>query len=255
VDGCQLSGAEFLRFRHNDMADLERQLKKAGDRPARLVVVDAVFSMDGDVADLPDIAELCRKYDAWLMVDEAHSIGVLGQTGRGIEEHFGLENVVDVKMGTLSKAIPSAGGYLAGEAVLVEYLRHASRAYVFSAALAPAQAAAAKAAIEVILDEPERVEALRRNAAQFTRGLKQAGFDTIRTETAIVPVLCGEDDVAFTMVRYCQRDNIFVLPVVSPAVPNGQARLRATVTAVHTAAEIDTALATFERAGKRAGVI
>jgi glycine C-acetyltransferase len=133
--------------------------------------------------------------------------------------------------------------------------RHASRAFIFSAAMPPAQAAAAKAAFEVILDEPERVETLRRNAARFTQGLKRIGFDTMRTETAIVPVFCGADDRAFTMVSYCQHDNIFVLPVVSPAVPEGQARLRATVTAAHTAEDIDSALAVFEKAGKRTGII
>jgi len=255
VDGCVLSGAEFVRFRHNDMADLERCLQKAGPRTAKLVVVDAVFSMDGDIIDLPHTVELCRKYGAWLMVDEAHSLGVLGTTGRGIEEHFGLEGVIDVKMGTLSKTIPSVGGYIAGSHDLVNMLRHFARAYIFSAALPPAQAAAAKAAIEVMLDEPERVASLTANAARFRRGLKQRGFNIMKTETAIVPVLCGADDRAFTMVRHCQYEDIFVLPVISPAVPEGLARLRATVTAAHTPDEIDQALEVFERAGKKAGII
>jgi 7-keto-8-aminopelargonate synthetase-like enzyme len=189
------------------------------------------------------------------MVDEAHSIGVLGKTGRGVEEHFGMDGVIDLKMGTLSKTIPSVGGYLAGSRDLIHMFRHASRAFIFSAALPPAQAAAAKAAFEVILDEPERVETLRRNAAYFIRGLKQLGFDTMRTETAIVPVLCGTDDRAFTVTKHCQQENIFVLPVVSPAVPEGQARLRATVLAAHTLEDIDTALAVMEKAGQKAGVI
>ena len=255
VDGCLLSGADLLRFKHNDMADLERCLKKAAGRPAKLVVIDAVFSMDGDIANLPGVVDLCQKYGAWLMVDEAHSIGVLGKTGRGIEEHFGLDGGIDLKMGTLSKTIPSMGGYLAGARDLVQLFRHEARAFIFSAALPPAQTAAAKAAIEVILEEPERVEMLRQNAARFNRGLKYIGFDTMRTETAIVPILCGDDDRAFAMVRDCQHDDIFVLPVVSPAVPEGQARLRATVTAMHTNADIDTALAVFEKAGRRTGVI
>jgi len=255
VDGCLLSGAEMMRFRHNDMADLERCLKSSSGRASRLVVVDAVFSMDGDVVNLPEVVELCRKYEAWLMVDEAHSVGVLGKTGRGIEEHFGLGSVIDLKMGTLSKTIPSVGGYLAGSRDLMRLFRHESRAFIFSAALPPAQTAAAKAAFEVILEEPERVEALRQNAARFTGGLKRLGFDTMRTETAIVPILCGADERAFSMVRDCQHENIFVLPVVSPAVPEGQARLRATVTAVHTPEDIDTALAVFEKAGRRSGII
>jgi glycine C-acetyltransferase len=255
VDGCLLSGAKFVRFRHNDMPDLERCLKAADSDAAKLVVVDAVFSMDGDIIDLPATVELCRKHGAWLMVDEAHSVGVLGKTGRGIEEHFGLEGAIDLKMGTLSKTIPSVGGYLAGRADLIQMFRHASRAFIFSAALPPAQAAAAQAAFEVILDEPERVEQLRQNAARFISGLKACGFDTMRTETAIVPVLCGTDECAFTMTQHCQRDNIFVLPVVSPAVPEGQARLRATVTAAHTAEDIDKALGVFERAGRKTGLL
>ncbi len=255
VDGCLLSGAELLRFRHNDMSDLERCLKASEGRAAKLVVVDAVFSMDGDIINLPGVVELCRKYGAWLMADEAHSVGVLGKTGRGIEEHFGLSGAIDLKMGTLSKTIPSMGGYLAGSRDLMRLFRHESRAFIFSAALPPAQAAAANAAFEVILEEPERVEMLRRNAGQFTQGLKQLGFDTMRTETAIVPILCGSDELAFSMTRDCQHDDIFVLPVVSPAVPPGEARLRATVTAVHTASDINRALGVFEKAGKRAGII
>jgi 7-keto-8-aminopelargonate synthetase-like enzyme len=255
VDGCLLSGADFVRFRHNDMDDLERCLQRAEAKATKLVVVDAVFSMDGDIINLPKTVELCRKYGAWLMVDEAHSVGVLGKTGRGIEEHFEMDNAIDLKMGTLSKTIPSVGGYLAGSDDMIHLFRHASRAYIFSAALPPAQAAAAKAAFEVILEEPERVETLRRNAAQFMGGLKQLGFDTMLTETAIVPVLCGADEVAYEMVRLCQHDDIFVLAVVSPAVPDGAARLRATVTAAHAPDEIDRAIAVMERAGKEVGII
>jgi 8-amino-7-oxononanoate synthase len=255
VDGCRLSGADLFRFRHNDMADLERCLKKANAGVAKLVVVDAVFSMDGDIIDLPHVAALCRQYGAWLMVDEAHSVGVLGETGRGIEEHFGLEGVVDLHMGTLSKTIPSVGGYLAGQKDLIDLFRHEARAFVFSAALPPAQAAAANAAFEVILNEPERVALLRRHAAHFIGGLKQLGFNTLRTETPIVPVVCGEDERAFEMTRLCQRDGLFVLPVVSPAVPPNLARLRTTVTAGHTTADIDEALGKLEKAGRTLGLI
>lgn len=255
VDGCLLSGANFTRFKHNDMEDLERALKEASTKGTKLVVVDAVFSMDGDVIDLPRVVALCQKYGAWLMVDEAHSLGMVGKTGRGIEEHFGLGDAVDIKMGTLSKTIPSVGGYLAGRKELIRFFKHASRAFIFSAALPPAQAAAAKAAFEVILDEPERVETLRQNASQFMGGLKQLGFDTMKTSTAIVPVLCGEDERAFQMVQQCQHRDIFVLPVVSPAVPPGLARLRATVTAGHSSQEIERALDVFETAGKEVGII
>lgn len=255
VDGCLMSGAKFLRFRHNDMEALEARLQQVPDGAAKLVVSDAVFSMDGDVIDFPKMVALCRKYHAWLMIDEAHSVGVLGATGRGIEEHFGLPDTIDIKMGTLSKTIPSVGGYVAGNKDLISYLRHSTRAYIFSAALPPAQAAAAKAAFEVILDEPWRVEKLRANAELFISGLKQVGFDTLNTETAIVPVVCGEDEVAYRMTQFAQHQDVFVLPVVSPAVPPGLARLRATVTAAHEPQEIEHAMSVIAEAGKQIGII
>jgi glycine C-acetyltransferase len=255
VDGCLMSGAEFRRFKHNDMAHLEIMLKNIPEGASKLVIADSVFSMDGDIIDLPKMVELCKKYNAWLMVDEAHSVGVLGKTGTGIEEHFGLGDVIDIKMGTLSKTIPSVGGYVAAKKEIVTYLRHASRAYIFSAALPPAQAAAANEAFKVILDEPWRIEQLNANTQQFIGGLKSAGFDTLLTETAIVPVICGSDEVAFAMTREGQRQDVFILPVVSPAVPEGLARLRATVTATHEPSEIDRAMNIIIKAGKKLGVI
>lgn len=255
VDGCLMSGAKFMRFRHNDMQSLEHRLQGIPTDSTKLVIADAVFSMDGDIIDFPRVVALCRKYNAWLMIDEAHSVGVLGKSGRGIEEHFNMPGSIDIKMGTLSKTIPSVGGYIAGSKDLIEYLRHASRAYIFSAALPPAQAAAATAAFEVILDESWRVEKLCQNADQFISGLKAMGFDTLYTETAIVPVLCGSDEQAFAMTRDAQRKDLFVLPVVSPAVPPGMARLRATVTAAHESAEINHAMDIIEFAGKNTGVI
>jgi len=255
VDGCLMSGAEFRRFKHNDMDDLERCLQNVPSDRSKLVVADAVFSMDGDIIDLPKVVELCKKYNAWLMIDEAHSVGVLGKTGRGIEEHFGLGNVIDVKMGTLSKTTPSVGGYVAAKKEITTYLRHASRAYIFSAALPPAQAAAANEAFKVILDEPWRIEKLNANTKQYINGLKEMGFDTMLTETAIVPVLCGSDERAFVLTREAQRHDVFVLPVVSPAVPEGLARLRATITAAHETDEIAYAIEIIGKAGKEIGII
>jgi 8-amino-7-oxononanoate synthase len=255
VDGCLMSGAEFRRFKHNDMEDLEHRLQQIPEDVSKLVIADAVFSMDGDVIDLPNMVKVCRKYGAYLMIDEAHSVGVLGKTGRGIEEHFGLEDVVDIKMGTLSKTIPSVGGYIAGNKDLINYLRHASRAYIFSAALSPAQAAAANEAFKVILDEPWRIEKLNQNTRLFIGGLKSAGFDTLLTTTAIVPVLCGSDEQAFVMTREAQHHDVFVLPVVSPAVPEGLARLRATITAAHDPSEIERAMDVIVTAGKQTGII
>jgi len=255
VDGCLMSGAEFRRFRHNDMEHLEGLLRNAPADVAKLVIADSVFSMDGDIIDLPKVLELTKKYKAWLMIDEAHSIGVLGEKGTGIEEYFGLGDVIDIKMGTLSKTIPSVGGYVAARKEIVSYLRHASRAYIFSAALPPAQAAAANESFKVILDEPWRVERLNQNTKQFIGGLKSMGFNTMLTETAIVPVLCGEDEIAFAMTREAQHNDVFVLPVVSPAVPEGLARLRATVTAAHDPSEIERAMDVIGEAGKKLGVI
>jgi 8-amino-7-oxononanoate synthase len=255
VDGCLMSGAEFRRFRHNDMAHLEGLLKNAPAEVAKLVIADSVFSMDGDIIDLPGMAALCKKYNAWLMIDEAHSVGVLGRTGTGIEEHFDMYGAIDIKMGTLSKTIPSVGGYVAANKEIITYLSHASRAYIFSAALPPAQAAAANEAFKVILDEPWRIERLNQNTRQFIGGLKSMGFDTMLTETAIVPVLCGEDERAFAMTREAQHHDVFVLPVVSPAVPEGLARLRATVTAAHEPSEIERAMDVIGEAGKKLGII
>lgn len=255
VDGCLMSGAKFRRFKHNDMESLENMLASAPADAAKLVVADAVFSMDGDIVDLPKMVALCQKYAAWLMMDEAHSIGVLGKTGRGVEEHFNMWGCVDIKMGTLSKTIPSVGGYVAGKKDLITYLRHASRAYIFSAALPPAQAAAANEAFKVILDEPWRVEKLNANTQQFIGGLKARGFDTMMTETAIVPVLCGADETAFAITRHAQKNDLFVLPVVSPAVPVGLARLRATVLASHEEKDIEYAMDVIAEAGKEIGII
>ena len=255
VDGCLMSGAEFRRFRHNDMEHLEGLLKNAPPDVAKMVIADSVFSMDGDIIDLPKMVELCKKYNAWLMIDEAHSVGVLGEKGTGVEEHFNLYGAIDIKMGTLSKTIPSVGGYVAASKDIVTYLRHSSRAYIFSAALPPAQAAAANEAFKVILDEPWRIVRLNENTKQFIGGLKSMGFDTMLTETAIVPVLCGDDETAFEMTREAQHNDVFVLPVVSPAVPEGLARLRATVTAAHEPSEIERAMDVIGEAGKKLGII
>ncbi len=255
VDGCLMSGAKFIRFRHNDMEDLESRLQKIPEGSTKLVISDAVFSMDGDVINFPKIVELSKKYDAWLMIDEAHSVGVLGKTGRGIEEHFGMEGTIDIKMGTLSKTIPSVGGYIAGKKDLIDFLSHASRAYIFSAALPPAQVAAANESFKVILDEPWRIEKLQANTKQFINGIQERGFDTMETSTAIVPVLCGADERAFALTRAAHEHDVFVLPVVSPAVPPGLARLRATVTAAHEADEIEYAMDIIETAGKEIGII
>lgn len=240
VDGCLLSQAKFVRFRHNDMEHLERRLHESGRDSRKLVIVDAVFSMDGDIINLPEVVRLCRQYGAWLMVDEAHSIGVLGETGHGIEEHFDLPpDSVDIKMGTLSKTIPAAGGYVAGSSDLIKFLKHEARSFIFSAALPPASAGAAKAAFEVIEEEPERIANLQRNYHHLAGKLRTAGFDLLYSQTAILPVMCGSLEKAAMLARHCQANGIFVQAIVAPVVPEGLARLRATVSAVHQLEDLD----------------
>jgi 8-amino-7-oxononanoate synthase len=256
VDGCMLAMAKFVRFRHNDMDHLEKRLQAVEGNGRKLVVSDAVFSMDGDIINLPEVVRLCRQYDAYLMIDEAHSIGVLGETGHGIEEHFNLPpDCIDIKMGTLSKAIPSAGGYVAGNHELIQFLKHEARAFIFSAALPPTSAAAAKAAFDVIEAEPWRVKKLQENYDHFAGRLREAGFDLLFTETAIVPVICGSTDRAATLAKYCQDRGIFVQAVVSPVVPEGLARLRACVSAAHCVEDINYCADTIIEGGRLLGII
>lgn len=239
VDGCLLSRAKFVRVPHKDAAAVDHALAQVPGGAGKLVVIDAVFSMDGDVIDLPAVVEACRRHGARLMVDESHSLGVLGASGRGIEERFGLPGTIQLKMSSLSKSIPSAGGYVAGDADLITFLKHASRAFVFSAALPPASAAAAIAAFAVIEAEPERVVTLRANAHRLRAMLRQHGLSIRDDPTPIIPVITGSDDAAMRMSRELFDRGFFVPPVVSPAVPSGAARLRVTVTAAHTEAEVD----------------
>ncbi|MFJ3875886.1 bifunctional SDR family oxidoreductase/pyridoxal phosphate-dependent aminotransferase family protein [Streptomyces sp. NPDC090077] len=255
LDGYRLSGATVITYAHNDLADLERALRKAGDA-GRLVVTDAVFSMDGDVADLPGIVELCERYDAPLMVDEAHSLGVLGDTGRGITEHFGIDPArVDVKMGTLSKTVPSAGGYVAGSRDLVFALKNNARGWMFSAAATPAQVAAAKAAVEVMAAAPSLPRELRAKTTRYREQLRALGFDTMASETPVVPIICTSADQAGEMARLCQLDGLFVQPIVYPAVPRTLPRLRTIVNLSHSDADLDAAVVTLEKAGRACGLI
>ncbi|MCB9445679.1 MAG: aminotransferase class I/II-fold pyridoxal phosphate-dependent enzyme [Ardenticatenaceae bacterium] len=256
VDGCLLAMADFVRFRHNDMDHLEKRLQEANPNGRKVVVADAVFSMDGDIINLPEVSRLCRQYGAYLMIDEAHSLGVLGETGHGIEEHFGLpSDTIDIKMGTLSKTIPAAGGYVAGSQELITFLKHEARGFIFSAAVPPPSAAAAKAAFDVIEAEPERIQALQTNFTHFAQRLRAAGFDLLQTETAIVPVICRSTPAAAKLAKYCQDRGIFVQAVVSPVVPAGLERLRACVLASHTPADIDYCADVIIAGGRELGII
>jgi glycine C-acetyltransferase len=244
VDGCRLSGAEITRFRHNDMADLERHLQRLPDDSRKLIVVDAVYSMDGDIAPLEVLIALRNRHpNALLMVDEAHSLGVLGYRGRGIEEHFGCIGQIDILMGTLSKTIPAQGGYIAGSLELVTFLRFNARGFVFSAALPPATAAAALAALELIEGEWKlRRARLMSNVTYFVGRLREAGFDVGNSASAIVPVLLGSEALAFEMARRCNLEGLYAMPIVCPAVPKGAERLRLNVTCDHRREDLDLAV-------------
>jgi len=255
VDGCRASGAEFLVFDHNDMRSLHEKLKMIGGQRT-LVVVDAVFSMDGDIINLPEVVDLCRKYNALLMVDEAHSLGVLGKTGRGIQEHFDLpDDAIDIKMGTLSKTLASCGGFVAGREELITFLKHHARGYIFSGALPTAQTATAIAALEVIEREPKLVADLRANVEYYVRGLKGLGFDIGHTQTAVVPVMTRTEELTLEMTRLCRASGLFVVPVAFPAVPLNAPRLRTCVSALHGQPELDFALRVLAEAGRRTGLI
>lgn len=239
IDGCLLSGARLVRVPHNNIAAVDRALSEAPAGAGTLVVADAVFSMDGDLIDLPALVEVCQRRKAWLMVDESHSLGVLGRDGRGIESHFGLRGTIDIKMSSLSKSIPSVGGYIAGRAELGALLKHTSRAFVFSAALPPGSAGACLAAFDLLEREPQRVERLRQNYLALRSGLRAGGLEVRDDPTAIVPVITGNDDAALTMARRLFDRGVFIPPIVSPAVPPHTSRLRVTVTAAHSAADVD----------------
>ena len=254
VDGCRLSFSETRRFRHNDMADLERALIAAKQR-GKLVVVDGVFSMEGDIANLPEIVRLARKYGARVMVDDAHATGILGKNGRGTAQHFGLEDEVDLVMGTCSKALASVGGFVAGPADVIHYLRHRARSLMFSASLPAPCVATIGAALDVIESEPERRERLWKNAERMQRELTALGFDTGQSETPIIPVILGDDRVTFEFVKRLRRRGVFANAAVSPAVPKGRALIRTSYMASHTSEHLDRVLSAFQKVGKQLGVI
>ena len=254
IDGCRLGFGHVRKFRHNDLRDLERVLAEEAHR-GKLVVVDGVFSMEGDIAPLPEIVALCRTYGARLMVDDAHGIGVLGATGRGTAEHFGLENEVDIIMGTYSKSLASIGGFIAASEPVIHYIKHHARSLIFSASPPPASVAAVSAALDIMEREPERRQRLWSNTRKLREGLQAMGFDTGRSETPIVPVILHNDLQVFRMWKLLHEEGVFVNPVVSPAVPNGRALIRTSVMATHTEEQLDRVLEAFERAGRKLGVI
>ena len=258
IDGCRLSGANHKTYLHNDMESLEKILadsKKKYENKTKLIIVDAVYSMDGDISYLPEISRLAKKYDARLMADEAHSIGNIGKTGHGIEEYFGMKGAVDIHMGTLSKGIPSIGGYIAGDKDLITYLKHGSRAFIFSASVPQVNIAIAKASFEVIEDEPWRMTRLHHRAEQFRKGLKKMGYDTGYSNTALIPIMIGDEEKTSKLAKSVNDKGLFVMPIIYPAVPKNTDRLRTHVQAGHTKKDISKALDIFERSGKELGIL
>jgi 8-amino-7-oxononanoate synthase len=254
IDGCRLSYGEVKKFRHNDMADLERVLQQSGER-GKLIIVDGVFSMEGDIVNLPKVVELAKAYGARLMVDDAHGIGVLGKTGRGTAEHFGLEDEVDIIMGTYSKSLASIGGFIAGSEKVVHYIKHFARALIFSASPPPASVAAVSVALDIIDNEPERIERLWKNTRKMLKGLKDLGFKVGPSETPIIPVIVGDNETAFKMALLLQEEGIFANVAVSPAVPEGKALIRTSYMATHTEEQLDKVLSAFEKSGRALGLI
>jgi len=255
VDGAKLSFGETDRFNHGDLATLERLLQRADPGKGKLVVVDGVYSMEGDIADVPGLLRLCRKYGAALAVDDAHALGVLGPNGEGTGAHFGLQDDVDIIAGTFSKSLASVGGFVAAPERVINYLRHHSRPFIFTAALPPANTAGVLAALEVLQVEPERRERLWKNARRLQEGLRSLGYSIGSTETPIVPVLVGPLDRTMVMWRNMFDAGVFTNPVVPPAVPTSQCRLRTSVMATHTEEQIDFCLDAFARIGRELGAI
>lgn len=257
IDGCRLSRAEFWAVPHRDVGAIEGALAKAdrrGHRERRLVVTDTVFSMDGDLAPLAEIAAVCDRFDALLMTDEAHATGCLGPSGRGLAAEAGVEGRVDVSMGTLSKAFGSLGAFAACDASMRDYLVNVSRSFMFTTALPPTVLAASLAALDVLDREPWRPERLRENALALRRGLQQMGFDTLASETHIVPILVGDAAAALALAETLREEGVFAVAVRPPTVPAGSARIRASVMASHTPADVAAALDAFRRAANRAGI-
>lgn len=254
IDGCRLSFGKSKKYRHNDMEDLERILKQNGEI-GKLIVVDGVFSMEGDIANLPEIVNLAERYKAGVMVDDAHGIGVLGENGRGTAEHFDLEDRVDIIMGTYSKSLASIGGFIAASEEVIHYIKHISRPLIFSASPPPASVAAVSAAIDIIMAEPERRSRLWENTRKMKEGFRNLGFDTGPSETPIIPVIVGEDQKAFQMGRGLHEEGVFANVAVSPAVPNGKALIRTSFMATHTEEHLERVLEAFKRVGKRLSVI
>ena len=256
IDGVKLSYGKALKFRHNDPEDLEKKLKTVSDGKGKMIVVDGVFSMEGDITPLPEIVKHSQTYGAALFVDEAHSLGVFGENGRGIAEHFGLEDKVDLVMGTFSKSLATVGGFIAGNDLqVIDYIKHTARANMFTAAIPPSAAAAVMAAIDIVESEPERRQQLWDNTNYMKSELERLGFETCGSQSPVIPLLTGDDLVTYAMANRLQEEGVFVNAVVTPAVPPGHGVIRTSYMATHTREHLDQALGVIAKVGRELSII
>ncbi len=255
TEGCLLSPGQFLRLPHNDMAALENRLETIDPEAGKLIVVDGVFSMEGDIIHLPEICRLAQRHRAAVMVDDAHAIGVLGQNGAGTASYFGLTDQVQLIMGTFSKSLASLGGFIAADADTIDYLKHHSRSLIFSASMSPANAAAVLAALRIMIREPERTARLWQNTGRMKKGLISLGFDLGASQTPIIPVYCRDSLVTFKLCKRLEEEGVFVNPVVPPGVPRKSELIRLSLMATHSDQQIDLALEKFKKVGKQLGLI
>lgn len=253
IDGCNFAPAKLVPYRHNSAVSLRNRLKRQSPEAGKLVVMDGVFSMSGDIADLPPQLEAAREFGARVYVDEAHSLGVIGPMGRGTVHHFGLNDEVDIIMGTFSKSLGSMGGFIAGDAQMIEYLKHRARCFIFTASLAPAVAGGVLKALEIMQQEPERVELLWRNTRKMHEGFKNIGFKIGTTETPIVPILIGSEARAFQFTQRLYEEGIFATPAIYPAVRYGEAIVRTSYMATHTEEDLDRVLEIFAKLARELG--
>ena len=254
IDGSRLSFSKVIKYGHNDMQDLERKLSILPEEAVKLIVVDGIFSMEGDIVKLPEIVELADKYGANIMVDDAHSLGVIGKLGAGTASHFGLTDDVDLIMGTFSKSLASLGGFIASDAETIDYLKHRARSLMFSASMTPGSVASVIAALDIIESEPERIQKLWDNTNYAMKLLLDEGFDLGPTESPILPIYVRDNDKTFLVTKYLQEAGVFVNPVVSPAVPSDSSLLRFSLMATHTFDQIDEAVDKIAKAFKEVGV-
>lgn len=256
VDGCRLSFGKVVKYKHNNMEDLERVMKMHADKDTgKMLATDGVFSMEGDIAKLPKIIELCEKYGVSIYLDDAHSIGVLGKHGRGTAEHFGVEDKIDLHMGTFSKSFASIGGFVGGDAKIISFIKHAARSLIFTASPPPASVATVLACLDILEAEPERLEMLHKNTEKMHNGFTSLGFDIGKSETPIIPIKIGTDEDCFAFWKLMFDNGIFANPAISPAVSPGEAIIRTSYMATHTEEELDKVLEIFETLGKKFGII